>query len=112
VERFFAPGEEFEGFGDFERCDEVDYGSQDANGVAGFFEAVAVCRGFEEAGEARRETGADGHGDAVTGDSCGVNPGLGGLDRIIIHEEAGLEIVGAVEDQIEAGEQLGGVAGV
>lgn len=51
VERVFAAGEKFERFGNFERGDEIDDGAKDANGVAGLFETMAVCRGLEEAGE-------------------------------------------------------------
>ena len=53
VEGGFAAGEELESFGYLERSDEVDDRTKDADGVAGFFEAVTVCGGFEEAGETR-----------------------------------------------------------
>lgn len=110
VERFFAVGEKFEGFGDFERGNEVDDGAEDADSVASFFEAVTVGGRFEEAGEARGDAGTDGHGDAVTCDSGGVNPGAGGLDGVVVDEEAGFEIISAVEDEVEACEEILGVA--
>ena len=106
VKRFFAAGEKFEGFGDFERGDEIDDGAEDANGVAGFFDALAACRGFEQASETSSQAGADGHGYAITGDGGGVNPGATRMDGKIIDEETSLEIVGAIEDEIEAREQL------
>ena len=112
VERLFTTSQELEGFGDFERGDEVDDGAEDADGVAGFLEAMAVGGGFEEAGETRSETGEDGHCYAVTGDGGGVNPGNGGLDGEVVDEEAGFEVVGAIEDKIKASEQLPGVARV
>ena len=78
VERFFAACEKLEGFRDFERGDKVNDGAEDANGIAGFFETMAACRGFEEASETGSQARADGHGYAVAGDGSSVYPRLTG----------------------------------
>jgi len=54
--------------------------------------------------------GSNGEGNAVSGDGGGVNPGTTRGDSKIVHEQARFKIVGAVEDQVEAGEQFGSVA--
>jgi hypothetical protein len=51
-------------------------------------------------------TGEDGHGCGVGADGCGVYPGFGLLDRVIVDEIAGFEVVGGVEDEVGWGEQL------
>jgi len=59
VESIFAASKELHGFSNFERGYEVDDGAEDADGIAGFFEALAGG-GIEQAGEARRDAGTDG----------------------------------------------------
>src|SRR5229473_513611 len=86
----------------------MDDGAENADGVAGFFEAVLLR--FQQTGEARRRSGADGHGEAVAGHGGGVNPGRAILDGKIVDQETRLEIVGAIENEVEAGEQVSGVA--
>jgi hypothetical protein len=108
MQGFGAAGQELHGFGCFERSDQVNDGAEDADGVAGLLEAVLLS--FHQAGEARRGSGADGHGEAVTGHGGGVNPGHAVLDGKIVDQETRLEIVGSIEDEIEAGEQVSGVA--
>ncbi len=103
-----ASGQKLHGFGGFEGSNQIDDGAEDADSVAGFLEAVLLR--FHEASEARRCSGADGHGEAVTGHGGGVNPGLAILDGKIVDQETRLEIVGAIEDEVEAGEQVSGVA--
>jgi len=66
----------------------------------------------EQAGEARCHTGADGHGEAVAGYGCGVNPGSDGPCGEIVYQEARLEIIGAIENYVLAREQLLGIARV
>ena len=108
VQGFGAASQKLQGFGGFKRSDQVDDGAEDADGVAGFLEACLLR--IHEAGEARRGSGADGHREAVAGDGGGINPGLVILDGKVVDEETCFEIVGAIEDEIEAGEQVGGVA--
>ena len=106
VERFFAACEKLEGFPDFERGDEIDDGPEDTDSVTGFFEALAVCGGFEEASETGSQARADGHGYAVTGDGGGVNPGASRMNGKIVDEKTSLKVVRAIEDEIETFKQL------
>lgn len=108
VQGFGAACQKLYGFGGFQGSDQVDDGAEDADGVAGFLEAGLLR--IHEAGEARRGSRADGHREAVAGDGGGVNPGLVILDGKVVDQETRFEIVGAIEDEIEAGKQVGGVA--
>ena len=92
-----SSGEEFQGFGNFERSNETDDRAKHADSVAGFFEA-STGGGIEKTSEAGRFAGQNGHGEAVTGDGGSVDPGSVGFDGEVVDEEAGLEVVGAVED--------------
>jgi hypothetical protein len=87
----------------------LDDRGEDADGVAGFFDASGGVGAFEQAGEASGEARADGHGDTVAADCGGVNPRDIIFDGEIVEEEASFEIVGAVEEEIEAGEKFFGV---
>ncbi len=111
LEGFRATSENFQGLGDLERGDQVDDGTEDADGVACFFEAESAS-GIEEAGEAGGFPGANDHGDAIAADRRGVNPGQAEFHCEIVEQEAGFEIIGAIEQEWEAGEQLGGILGV
>ena len=111
-------GEELEGFGDLDGGSEVDGGGENAGGVAGFDGAGGGLG--EDAGEAgsgekgvgsgrrggRIGLGEDGHGGGVGADGCGVDPGLGLLDGVVVEEVAGLEVVGGVEDEVGGGEEF------
>ena len=82
--------------------------SQVSTGPAGW--------GGEEAGEAgggsphlrgeRRGTrrfawkGEDVHGGGVGADGCGVDPGFGFADGVVVEEVAGFEVVGAVQSRM------------
>jgi hypothetical protein len=102
-------GEELDGFGGLQGGDEIDDRAEDADGIAGFLHAREGIRCAEETSEAGGVAGENGHGEAVSGDGCGVNPRAGGLDGEIVHQEAGFEVVGAVENDVEALQQIGGV---
>ena len=52
----------------------------------------------------------EGPDHALAADGPGVDPGRARGDGHVVDEEPGLEVVGAVHDQIEAGEQVAGVA--
>src|SRR5260370_12264426 len=67
--------------------------------------------GFHEKGKTRRRAWADGHGQAVAGHGGGVNPGLSILDSKVVDQKTGLEVVCSVKNEVETGEQVGGVAG-
>ena len=110
MKRDFFVGEYFESLGGFERRDQMNGRPEDAHGVASFFQAGGALT-FEQTGEASRDARANGHGDAVAANSGGVNPGTVGFDGEIVEEEAGFEIVGAIEEKIEAGEKSFGVLG-
>src|ERR1700746_1677244 len=105
-----ATSKDFHGLGDFERSNQIDNGTKNADGVASFFEAGCI-RGFHEAGETRRLAGNNGHGDAVARNRRGIDPRGVGLDREIINQETGLEVIGAVENQGKAGKQFDSVPG-
>jgi hypothetical protein len=119
-------GEEFEGLGDLKGGGEVDGSGEDAGGVAGF--DVAGWGGGEDAAEAgSREQGVgsrggcvfqcllpapyslgpreDVHGGGVGADGGGIDPRAGVADGEVVEEIAGFEVVGAVEDEVNAGEQ-------
>lgn len=109
VESFAIAGEQLDGFGGLQRGDEIDDRAEDANGVAGFLHAGEGFRGAEETSETGGIAGENSHGEAVSGDSGAVNPWAVGLDGEIVDQETGFEIVGAVENDVEALEQFGGV---
>lgn len=111
MESVAVAGEELDGFGGLQGCDEIDGRAEDADGVAGFFHTGEVRRA-EETGEAGGFAGEDRHGEAVGGDGCGVNPWSVGLDGEIVDEEAGFEIVGPVENDVEPLQQFHGVLGI
>ena len=95
-------GEELEGLGGLDGGGEVDGGGEDAGGVAGFDGAGGGLG--EDAGEAGGGfptdsfffattiffafiSGADGedvHGGGVGAYGCGVDPGLGLLDGVVV----------------------------
>ena len=128
-------GEELEGFGGLEGGSEVDGGGENAGGVAGFY--VAGGGRWEEAGKtgcrgvcgyvaslrsqiqgffaALRMTayyaGEDVGGGGVGSYGGGVDPGDGVLDGEVVEEVAGFEVVGAVEDDVGAGDQCCDVGG-
>lgn len=47
----------------------------------------------------------DVHGGGVGAYGCGVDPGFGLLDGVVVDEVAGLEVVGGVEDDLGVGEE-------
>lgn len=100
-------GEKFEGFGDLDGGGEVDGGGKDAGGVAGLDGAGGGLG--EDAGEAGGLAGEDVHGGGVGADGGGVDPGLVLLDGEVVEEVAGFEVVGAVEEEMGRGEELGDV---
>ena len=116
-------GQEFEGFGGLDGGGEVDGSGEDAGGVAGFYRTGGGL--WEEAGEAGRgfigdwclgrlsvgTQGEDVHGGGVGAYGCGVDPGLGLLDGVVVDEVAGLEVVGGVEDEVDGGEEFVDVGG-
>src|SRR5260370_33516331 len=87
----------------------IDNGAENTDGVAGFLKALLL--GFHETGKTRRRAWADGHGQAVAGHGGGVNPGLSILDSKVVDQKTGLEVVCSVKNEVETGEQVGGVAG-
>ena len=107
MESFAIAGKQLDGFGGLQGGDEIDDRAEDADGVAGFLHAPVG--GAEETREAGGIAGENGHGEAVSGDRGGVNPRAAGLDGEIVDHKAGFEIVGAVEDDVEALEQFDGV---
>jgi hypothetical protein len=109
MESLAIAGEEFDGFGGLQGGDEIDYRAEDADGIAGFLHAGEGVWRAEETSEAGGVAGKNRHSEAVSGDGGGVNPRAAGLDGEIVDEEAGFEIVGAVENDVEALQQIGGV---
>lgn len=103
VKSVLFPCKEFECFGGFERRDELDYRSEDADGVAGLFDTGRhMLAGLKQTGETGGDARADGHGDAVTAYGGGINPRAIVFDGKVIHEESGFEIVGTVENEVKA----------
>jgi len=96
-------------FGGGEGSHQVDRAVQDARGVAGFDQARR--RVGKDAGEAGSFAGEDVHRYAVTADGGGVDPGDRGGDSEVVEKITGLEVVGAIQDELNAGEQLGNVSG-
>ena len=109
MESVTIAGEELDGFGGLQGCDEIDDRAEDADGVAGFLHAGEGVGCAEETSEAGGVAGENGHGEAVSGDGCGVDPRAAGLDGEIVDQKAGFEVVGAVENDVEALQQIGGV---
>lgn len=110
MQRGGLAGEKFDSFGGFKRGDQIDDRAEDANGVAGFLEALLDC--VHQASETWGGARANGHGQAVAADGGGVDPGLGILDGEVVDEETGFEVVGTVENEVEGREKAGSVAGV
>jgi hypothetical protein len=53
----------------------------------------------------------DVHGGGVGADCCGIDPGFGLLDGVVVDEITGFEVVGGVEDEVGGGEELVDVGG-
>ena len=111
MEGFGFSGEKLRRFGSLDRGNDACGAVQDTSGVAGFLESQAAGPAFrfEEAGEAGSFAGADRERDAITGNSGGVNPGNAERDGRIIHKEARFEVVGSIENHIEASEQIASI---
>ncbi len=77
-------GKEFQGFGRFQRGDEINDWPEDTDGVAGLFESLGGGAGFEKTGEAGRRAGTNRHGQAVTGDAGGVDPRPAGFHGDVV----------------------------
>src|SRR5205814_8261948 len=74
-------------------------GRQDAGRLAG----AGLSRGgrrLEDAAQAGRLIGQDGHRLAVTADAAAVDPRLAELHRRVVDQVADLEVIGAVEDNV------------
>jgi hypothetical protein len=80
--------------------DRADRGQEDAGGVAGRERAVGR-RGGEEAREARRAPGEDREHEPGGADDARVDPRDHVLDRVVVDQVARLEVVRAVEDQVD-----------
>ena len=111
VQGFGFSGKKLGCFGSFDGGNNTGRAVQDARGVAGFLKSKAgeLAIRFEQASEARGFAGKNRESQAVTGNSRGVNPGNSESDCGIIDKEASFEVVGAVENQREAGKQLASV---
>ena len=94
--------EDLERFASFDRGDHTYDRAEDAGGVAGGRGAGGRCFG-EEAGEAGGFAGDDRHALAFGADRAAVDPGLAMFDGEVVHQEAGGEVVGAVDDDIDVG---------
>src|SRR6267143_5836935 len=91
--------EEFQGFGYLQRGDQIDDRSEHADRIAGLLKALGGSAGFEKTGKTGRRGRTNGHGQPVTGDARGIDPGPGGFHGNIVDQEASFEIVGSfVED--------------
>ena len=92
-------GEDFEGFEGLEVGDDADERSDDAGGFAGF-ELARLGGIFEEAAEAGLAAGEDDHDQSTGGQGGAVDPGDVVFEGNVVDEVAGVEIVGAVEDEL------------
>src|SRR5258705_9712187 len=97
--------EEFQGFGYFQRGDQIDDRSEHADRIAGLLKALGGSARFEKTGKTGRRGRTNGHGQAVTGDTGGVDPGPAGFHGNIVDQETSFEIVGAIEEQIDSTEK-------
>lgn len=100
---------EFQGLRRGDRGNQVDHWAENTGGVAGL-DYAAWCVG-EDAGQACGLAGKNVKGGGVASDCGKVNPGHGIFDRVIVDEVAGLEIIGAIEDQVDVGEESVGILG-
>ncbi len=87
----------------------MDDWSEDTDSVASFFDAGRSAGAFKQASEASGTARTDRHGNAVAANGCGINPGAIVVNREIVEEETRLEIVGAIEKEVEAREEFLGV---
>jgi hypothetical protein len=115
IERFGFSRKKLGCFRSFDGGDNTGGAVQDACGVASFLEAeaapytVGCAIRFKQASEARGFARKNRESETVTGNSRSVNPGNSESDCGIIDKEASFEVVGAVENQGEAGKQLASV---
>lgn len=115
--------EELRGFGGFDGGDNSSGGVEHADGVAGVVGAgdgwslrvsmggIGRCACSEETCETCGSAGTDGQCDAVAANYRGIDPRNAELYGGVIQKEACLEIVGAIENDVECGKQFFGVAG-
>ena len=67
----------------------------------------APCGGFGiDASQTRRYARHDRQLDTVAAHGGAVNPGDSAIDRGIVDQKTGLEIVGAIEDQVDVFKQI------
>ena len=108
VQGFGFSGEKLGCFGSLDGGDGAGGAVEDAGSVASFleFKAGEFAIRFEEASEARSLAGKDREGKTVTRNSRSVNPGNSESDCGIIDKEARFEVVGSVENDLEARKQV------
>ena len=94
-DQFRVPGENFQRFGALYRRNQRDDGANDASSFAGGL--VTAGRVGKNAAQTGGLPGQHRHTNAVAADGRAVNPGDAVLDREIVQEIAGLEIVGAIQ---------------
>ncbi len=93
--------EHADGVGGLERGGDRDRGAEDADGVAGFDLSSGTGLG-EDAAETGGATRQDGELHAAGGDDAGVDERDRVLDGEVVEQVAGVEVVGAVEDDAGA----------
>ncbi len=102
-------GENAEGERGLPGGDDGGDGVDDSGGFAGGLGArggVGV-----DALEAGGLAGEDGHGEAITADGAAVDPGQGAGDAPVVEEVAGFEVIGGIEDEVSAVEEVVDVGG-
>src|SRR6266849_761912 len=98
----FVAGEQFQCLRRFERCDQIHDRPEDANRVARFFQARRAA-GFEQTSKTSGTLWPNCKGQAIAGDSSGVNPRSTRLNRKIVDQKTRFKIVRAIQDQRKPG---------
>jgi len=107
----FAAGKHLQRFGRFQRSNQIHDRSQNANGIAGFFQTRRPAS-FDQASQTSRLVWPNRKRNAVTGNRRGINPGNARLNRKIIHQKTRFKIIRAIQDQRKPGQQFLRVPGI
>lgn len=84
--------------------DQAGDGVEDTGGFAG---GLSTGRRLGiEATQARADCGQNREGEAVAADGSAIDPGDSAFDREIVDEVAGFKVVGGIEDEVDALEEV------
>ena len=101
VDRLAIAAQQLDRFGRLQRGDDIDDGGQDAGGVAGG-RGARWWRVIHQAAETRGLARHDGHRLTLAAEAAAVDPWDSALQCNVVEQHARFEVVGAVEDDVDA----------